>query len=86
MVNVTRIATHIELIYSIDNVTVGNTALIKGSLKPSSGYLTYTSNDTSVATVTGDIVKGIREGVVNITISYEGNSKYAPSSTSVIVK
>ena len=86
VVNVTRIATHIELIYSIDNVTVGNTALIKGSLKPSSGYLTYTSNDTSVATVTGDIVKGIREGVVNITISYEGNSKYAPSSTSVIVK
>ncbi len=87
-VNVTRIPTEIKFVFDAPQyLNVGDTGQIITSLNPyGAGSLTYTSNDTSVATIFPGIIKGIKEGFVNITVSYEGNAKYAPSNVSFIVE
>ncbi|WP_051525909.1 GH25 family lysozyme [Butyrivibrio proteoclasticus] len=51
------------------SVKVGETYKIEAS---ASSHITYTSNDTSIATVDGNVVKGIKEGSTSITLSAEG--------------
>ncbi|WP_303372231.1 Ig-like domain-containing protein [Methanobrevibacter sp.] len=83
-VNVTRIPTEIKPVFIPEIVYVGFQGQFVCSMNPSRS-LTYTCNDTSVADVGHGYIKGIKEGTVNITVSYDGDEKYAPSSYSVIL-
>ncbi len=87
IVNVSRRATEINLSKDIFDLGVSDTENINATLIPNDiGVLKYSSNDTDVAIVDqfGNIIaKG--EGTANITIYYEGDDDYLPSSSNVIV-
>ena len=60
-----------EISVNTSNISlkVGETYKIEAS---ASSHITYTSNDTSIATVDGNVVKGVKEGSTSITLSAEG--------------
>lgn len=88
-VNVTRIPTSLKPVI-VPNSTIElnpNAQTVRYSLDPyvSGSIINYTSNDTSIATIDYGMLKTLKYGVVNITVSYAGNEKYAPCSTSFIL-
>ena len=48
------------------------------------GNLTYTSSNSSVAVVENGMIKGLRQGVANITVSFAGNENYAAAENKTI--
>ena len=57
-----------------NRITVGSSATI--TVTSAQGAVSYTSSDTSVATVSGGIVRGISPGTAQITVKSAGTSNY----------
>lgn len=65
-------------------VTVGGTTAITYT-SSSSGSMTFTSNDTSIATVDASgIVTGVAEGTTTITVSQAADATYAASTVQTV--
>lgn len=60
---------------------------LNATLNPDVGQLNYTSNDSNVVTVddSGNIV-AVGLGKASITITYDGNDRYAPANKTVLVE
>ena len=74
---------------NITNETIdlkANSEVVTGAtLDPAdAGNLTYTSSNSSVAVVENDMIKGLRQGVANITVSFAGNENYAAAENKTI--
>ena len=74
---------------NITNETIdlkANSEVATGAtLKPSgAGNLTYTSSNSSVAVVENGMIKGLRRGVANITVSFAGNENYTAAENKTI--
>ena len=84
-VNICNVETNIVAEDNI-NLVYGNQKDINASLSPIAGKLTYVSNDTNIITVDENgIIKTIKPGVANVTISFAGEGKYGPSNKTVTV-
>ena len=84
-VNVCNVKTEIDADNYI-NLVYGDEKRINASLSPIAGELTYASNDTGIVTVDeSGIVKAVKPGVAEITISFAGEGKYGPANKTVIV-
>ena len=75
---------------SLDKTSVsileGETATIKATIKPSNASdtsVTWSSSDTSVATVAGGVIKGVSQGTATITAKTSNN---LPATVKVTVK
>ena len=84
-VNVSRIPTEITVNADTINLEVGISETIRPSLNPKAGALNYTSTNTSVVEVEDGLLFPVSLGTANITISFAGNDKYAPSNATVTV-
>lgn len=51
----------------------------------SDGEVTFTSQDSSIASIEGNIVKGVAGGEVNITINVAESDKYLANSTNITI-
>ena len=67
-------------------VKVGAQITVAASLSAGSGTITYSSGDTSIATVSGATVTGVAEGSVSITASVPASGNYAAASVSYILE
>lgn len=57
------------------------------SAKATEGTVTYSSSDTSIATVSSTgLVTAIKAGRAKITVKTVGNTKYEPATTSTVIK
>lgn len=73
------------LVNSSVNVNVDERISLNAKL-PKGGKLTYSSNDTSVVSVDSrGYISGLKVGVANITIRYDGTEKYDPDTKYVTV-
>ena len=88
-VTVTQPATGISLNKTKANVDVGGTYTLKATLKPSnvtSTYVSWTSSDTKVATVTSKgVVKGLKTGTTVITAA-TANGTYKATCKITVIK
>ena len=68
------------------DLNVGETGSINATLNPhKAGNLTFTSNDTNIATVDSNgVVIAVAEGSAIITVSFSGNEQYAPAESKKI--
>ncbi|MBQ9026230.1 MAG: Ig-like domain-containing protein, partial [Methanobrevibacter sp.] len=68
------------------NVTVNKTSQIKANYTPSTAKITYVSDDESIAKVDENgLVTGVKEGIVNITVSVGDDNVYSISNATVCV-
>jgi predicted outer membrane repeat protein len=83
---VQRIPTNITVNTTSLNLNVSDSASADASLTPAdAGNLVYTSNNTEVAIVDGNgVIKGLKEGNATITVSFDGNERYAPAESKTI--
>ncbi|WP_407415423.1 Ig-like domain-containing protein [Methanobrevibacter sp.] len=85
----TPIPTNITVNPTSLNLTVGETGVINATLNPpEAGNLVFNSSDDKVATIELDesgslVVRAVAKGNAIITVSFQGNEKYAPASTTV---
>ena len=87
-VSVSKIPTSISAIVDSE-LTVGDNSNVKYSLTPSdaTGKVSFKSSNSKVLTVDAKgNVKAVGEGSATITVTYEGDNKYALSNTTVNVK
>ena len=64
------------------NATFGDAPItLTAPSSPSAGAFTYTSSDTSVATVSGNVVTLVGSGTATITATQAANGNYASAST-----
>ena len=65
-------------------VTIGETITVVAtpSAGASNGTITYTSSDTTKATVSGDVITGVAEGTTTITATVSAGSNYNSATTS----
>lgn len=65
-------------------VTIGETIMVVAtpSAGASDGTITYTSSDTTKATVSGDVITGVAEGTTTITATVSAGSNYNSATTS----
>ena len=65
-------------------VTIGETITVVAtpSAGASDGTITYTSSDTTKATVSGDVITGVAEGTTTITATVSAGSNYNSATTS----
>ena len=81
-----KVSKHSQTIYANNkSVVEGNTISLGASTSSSLG-LTYSSNNTAVATVNSNgIVTGKKPGTAAITITQAGNYKYLPAAKNITV-
>ena len=86
-VTVNRIPTEIEIASETITLNVSDSASAGASLTPAdAGNLVYTSNNTEVAIVDGNgVIKGLKGGSATITVSFDGNERYAPAENKTII-
>ena len=86
-VTVSKVETSVSVESDSLEMNVGDSAEIKASLTPSdAGGLEYASSDVNVATVDSlGKITAVGAGTANITVRFEGNEKYAPSSKNITV-
>ena len=65
--------------------TVGDTVTLTGATTPANQTITWTSSDTSIATVSGGTVTGVAKGVAIITATITVNSKSYTDTCTVTV-
>ena len=84
-VTVSKIPTNITIDNSTLNLNVGDSVLTGATLYPvGAGNLTYTSSNSDVAIVENGIIKALKEGIAIITVSFNGNEKYASAGDKFI--
>jgi uncharacterized protein YjdB len=72
----------IELNENNIRVSVGNTATLKATVSPKDQAVTWTSSDTSVATVADGVVTGVAAGSTTVTASFTAdNDTYSAECT-----
>ena len=90
IVRVSDVKTYID-VNQTQKMLLTDWAYLNAAVRDSNGKLisyslTYSSNDTSVVTVDKNgNVSAVGKGVANITLVFNGQSEYAPSTTYVIV-
>ncbi|WP_462315201.1 Ig-like domain-containing protein [Methanobrevibacter sp.] len=88
-VTVVRIETSIDLYSTVDSLNAGDSGSFGATVKPNrgSGTLTYSCNDTQVLRLDEyGSYRALAGGTVNVTVSFSGDDKYAPSQASFTVK
>ncbi|MEC4048581.1 YDG domain-containing protein, partial [Flavobacterium sp. SUN046] len=65
---------------SLSNVTYGTAPFELNATSDSGLAISYTSSDTSIATVSGTTVTVIKPGTVTITASQDGNASFNPAT------
>lgn len=88
LINVTRIPTHIRLVYNTTDCEVGDSGNIVATLndyknRSATGSLDYINNNESVLKFSSGSYRAIGEGLANITINFAGNANYEPCSLDV---
>ena len=77
--------TEINITNETIDLKAGEVVATGAALDPSgAGNLTYTSSNSSVAVVENGMIKGLRQGVANITVSFAGNENYAAAENKTI--
>ena len=66
------IVSSLTLDKSTASVVAGSTTTLTATTVPAGGTVTWTSSDTSIATVAGGVVTGVAAGTATITASYMG--------------
>ena len=85
-VTVSKIPTNITIDNSTLNLNVGDSVLTGATLYPvGAGNLTYTSSNSDVAIVENGMIKALKEGIAIITVSFNGNEKYASADDKFII-
>ena len=85
VVIVSKIPTNITIDNSTLNLNVGDSVLTGATLYPvGAGNLTYNSSNPDVAIVENGIIKALKEGIAIITVSFNGNDKYASADDKFI--
>ena len=76
-VTVNKVPTEINIANSTVALKVNDEVVSGATLTPAdAGNLTYTSSNPGVAVVENGKIKGISQGVANITVSFAGDGKY----------
>lgn len=75
----------ISLNYSNVTITVGDTTTLKASTKPEGAQVSWSSSNTSVATVKGGTVTAVSAGTAKITAKMSCNGKNYEASCTVTV-
>lgn len=82
-----QIEPNFTLFYDTDSIKVGETASVMVMGVPDgAGDISYTSSNSSVATVDQGTVTGVGVGTATITVSTAGSDKYLPTSKSVTIR
>ena len=77
--------TEINITNETIDLKAGEVVATGATLSPAdAGNLTYTSSNSSVAVVENGMIKGLRQGVANITVSFAGNENYTAAENKTI--
>ena len=82
---VSKAPTEISVASDVVNLKVLEEFAPEATLIPDVGYLTYISNDTSIAIVLNGTIKAIGAGSTIITVNFEGNDNYEASNKTINV-
>ena len=77
--------TEISVASDVVNLKVLEEFAPEATLIPNVGYLTYISNDTSIAIVLNGTIKATGAGSTIITVNFEGNENYEASNKTINV-
>jgi len=77
--------TEISVASDVVNLKVLEEFAPEATLIPNVGYLTYISNDTSIAIVLNGTIKATGAGSTTITVNFEGNNNYETSNKTINV-
>ena len=84
-VTVSKVPTEINITNETVDLKANGEVPTGATLTPAdAGNLTYTSSNSSVAIVENGKIKGIRQGVANITVSFAGDDKYIAAENKTI--
>ena len=82
---VSKAPTEISVASDVVNLKVLEEFAPEATLIPDVGYLTYISNDTSIAIVLNGTIKATGAGSTIITVNFEGNDNYEASNKTINV-
>ena len=82
---VSKAPTEISVASDVVNLKVLDEFATEATLIPDVGYLTYISNDTSIAIVLNGTIKATGAGSTIITVNFEGNNNYEASNKTINV-
>ena len=84
-VTVTKVPSEINITNETVNLKANSEVPTGATLNPEeAGNLTYTSSNSSVAVVENGMIKGIKQGEANITVSFAGDDKYDAAENKTI--
>ena len=84
-VTVTKVPSEINITNETVNLKANGEVPTGATLNPEeAGNLTYTSSNPNVAVVENGMIKGIKQGEANITVSFAGDDKYDAAENKTI--
>lgn len=84
-VTVTKVPSEINITNETVNLKANSEVPTGAALNPEeAGNLTYTSSNPNVAVVENGMIKGIKQGEANITVSFAGDDKYDAAENKTI--
>ena len=84
-VTVTKVPSEINITNETVNLKANSEVPTGATLNPEeAGNLTYTSSNPNVAVVENGMIKGIKQGEANITVSFAGDDKYDAAENKTI--